>query len=250
MRLVGVGSDGATTGGTQGLNGTMLNDALYTLNEIIDHWNTDGLLIPSMTILTAQLNNPTYQPDGTYYYTIGPDLTNGANPPSFTMAQRPQYLEFAAFRQPAITPTADIPLNILSADEFGQIRTKNIQSMVPTAIYMDEQWPVANIYLWPLPSVNGSLYLNFWQTLNSNLQLNTGLSLPPAYARALRIDLACSFAPELGKSIPPDLSALLLSVKRDIKWNNQRTTRMSYPAESQGVYSRGGAYNIYTDEVQ
>jgi hypothetical protein len=241
LKLINVTPEGQNPSSYQ------LDDAKYMLNLIKDSWSTDGKMIYTMTTLVAPLANGVAQPDGTSIFTIGPGTE--CTPVSINVAARPQYIEFAAFRQTSVFPVVDIPISILDADEWGLIRTKNIQTNISTFLYMDEQWPVANIHLWPQPNMAGSIYLVYWQGFGASSSLDDVIQLPPGYERALLLDTAISVAPSFGKEASPTYVSQLAAIKREIAWTNIRTSRVQYPGESQGVQSRGGAYDVFSDQI-
>lgn len=227
LRLIGIKSEGNDPTPYE------MNSALYTLNEIINSWNVDGKMITTMSFNTFNINS------SQQIYTFGP----GGD---FDVPTRPVYLEVATYKQLSSTPPSDLVMRIISGDEWATIVTKEITSSIPNTIYMDEAWPLANVYLWPFPSLDSTITLTYWQPLNDALTLDTELSMPPGYARALRYDLACNLAPEYGKSIPTDLLAVVTEVRAAMTIANTRPNRMVYPYEAQGA-THGGGYEIYSD---
>lgn len=227
LRLIGVA--------TQGNDPTPyeINQGLYALNEIIDSWNIDGKMIVSMGFHTFPVGNSVQT------YTIGP----GGD---FDVPARPAMLEYAAFQSQTTTPPIDIPLSIANVDEWAGIVSKLVVTTIPTTIYMDEQYPLAHVNLWPIPSDTGNIVLTYWEPLNSGLTLDTAFSMPPAYARGLRYDLAIMLAPEFGKSAPSEIIGALAEIKNNIGVANIRPSRVAYDAAVLG----GGAYNVFTDQVQ
>jgi hypothetical protein len=229
-------------------------DGLFQLNLIMDEWNADGRMIYTNQIINVPLANgqPSQFP-GVTVYTIGPDRTGGIDPPSVVVPTRPQYLSFASFEPGADYPTVDIPLQVLTADQYTAIRTKGVQSGIPCYIYMDENYPVANIYLWTVPNQTGNLVLTFWQSFNSDLTLDTIITLPPAYLRTIIWELAISQAPQYGKAGSPivaQLSQQVDAMKRKIAMLNDRVNVITYSGRAQGVQAGGpGTYDVYTDEV-
>lgn len=226
------------------------NTALYTLNEIADSLNADGDMIYAMQALTAPLANGITQSDGTIAYTIGPNdpANNVFN--TFNVQDRPAYVSFASFQILNQGPQfQDRPIKILSAEEYQSIRIKGIQSSIGYYMYIDEQYPIANIFIWPTPNQPANLVLVSWQSLPTTLNLNSYITLPPAYARLLRYELAVNLAPEFNKTVPADVAGILGNIKRTIKWTNLKGSRLQYSREAQGTKATG-CYDIYTDEVR
>lgn len=235
LALIGVKASG------QAMKVEQANTALYALNEIADSLNSDGEMIYAMQTLTAPLANGVTT-NGITAYTIGPGANN-----TFNVAQRPSYISAASFQIGA--QRLDRPIKILSAEEWQLIRLKGTTSSVSFYMYVDQQWPVANIYLWPQPTAGSNLVLVSWQPLPTTLNLTSTIDLPPAYARLLRYELACNLAPEYGKTVPPDVAGILANIKHQIKWTNLRGSRLQYSREAQGTKATG-CYDINTDEVR
>lgn len=243
LKLIGVVPE------SQRPTAAQLEDTKYHLNLIQDNWSTKGGMIFTMTTQVVPLANGYQQADGTTIYTIGPDYTNGVGAkPSIILPARPQYLQYAAFRQ-GTQPINDIPLAVLTATEWGLIRSKAVTTSVPAFIYMDGQWPVANLYLWPNAGNAGSLYLVYWQGFGTNSSLDDTMQFPPGYERAFLLACAISVAPQYNKEASPTLVAQLAAIERDIEWTNLRVDRLTYPGDAQGAQARGGAYDIYSDSV-
>lgn len=240
LKLIGV------TPGGQAPSIDQLTDALFHANIIADTYNNDGQMIYTMQYLVGPLINGVVQDDGTTLFTIGPSSVNPNV--TFDIPERPQALQAASFRMMSAFPFIDIPLTILSAEEWSQIRSKNIYTSVSNAIYMDEQWPVANIYLWPIPNYTASLFLTFWQPLNSSMTLDTTFSLPPGYAALFLYDVAIAIAPTFNKEASPTIVSRYAAIKREIQFTNLRPTRLTYGYECQGS-GINGVYDIFSDSI-
>lgn len=241
-------------GASGNLSADKATDALFQLNLALDEWNTDGGMIYTMDIVNVPLANGTpSQFPGVTLFTIGPDFTNGQNPPSIVVPQRPQYLSFAAFEPTNNFPAVDIPMNIIDADQYTAIRTKGVQSGIPNYIYLDGGSPVANIYMWTQPDAGGNLVMTYWSQFNSTLTLDTTIQLPPGYAKAIILETAIAIAPMFGKAGSPQVAQLassLNAIKRKLGVVNERVNPIQYSGRAQGVIAGGpGTYNIYTDEV-
>jgi hypothetical protein len=226
LRLISVVSEGNTPTAQQ------LNDALFTLNELMDSWNVDGTMIYTMGINTFPINN------SKQVWTIGPTG-------DFNVAARPVYIEFAALQTTNTTPFTDIPMTILNADEWASIRNKTISSTIPRWIYMDEAYPLANIYLWPAPSASANLVLTYWQALNSALTLDTTLQMPPGYQRLMRYGTAINIAPEYGRQVQPEIGMAYNNLLSEVSVANLRPGRINYDT----IVMVGGTYNVLDDQI-
>jgi hypothetical protein len=218
-----------------------LTDAITEYNLIADSWNADGGMMYSQQFYTFALT------PGKQTYTIGPSNTASMN----TGTQpRPSYLEFAAFEQTDSNPYIDLPMYIVDASEWASIITKKIGSVIGFYVYMDGQWPLANLNIWPIPEVAANIVLTTWLSLNSGVGSNDLISLPPAYARGLSLDLSLALAPYYGKSgsaAIQQLAGTLHNIKRDIGWVNLRGGRLKYSGDAQGARS-GAPYDAVSDQ--
>ena len=234
--------DGSTA--TPQITPAQLNGALNELNLITDSWNTDGGMIYTQQFYTFPLIA------GQQTYTIGPSNTANFN----TGTQpRPSYLEFASYQlTTGEFPFIDLPMRILSAEEWSSIVVKDIAATVGFYIYMDEAYPLANVNIWPFPSTGSNLVLTTWSSLSSALGENDCISLPPGYARGLSLELSIALAPYYGKQGDPAvamLSSQLTQIKRNIAWVNLRGGRMTYSDQAQSARDPGGVYDANSDQV-
>jgi hypothetical protein len=225
-----------------------LNDALNELNLITDSWNADGQTIYSQQFYTFALV------PGQQTYTIGPVLGTGglANTASMNTGTqpRPSYLEYASFQQTDPFPVNDLPMKIVDAAEWASISVKQIAASVGFYVYLDGAYPWGNLNIWPLPTVAANVVLTTWLSLPSALGFNDTISMPPAYARGLSLDLTLACAPYYGKSgsaTVQQLAGTLAKIKRDIGWVNIRGGGLRYSESAQGSDGGGGVYDAITD---
>jgi hypothetical protein len=227
----------------QQIKDPQINDAQYLLNELLDAYNADGDLIYTMQFQTFALNT------GQQIYTFGPsanaDFNTGNTP-------RPSIIEYAAFQTYTSLPATDIPLKILNAEEWAEIRNKGVTTGISNYIYMDGGWPLANVYLWGIPNGPANLVLTSWQPMNSALGLGDMFSMPFGYSKMINLELALALAPLYGKSGTPDVALMgrqLSAIKRKIAFLNFRPSELLYSPEAQGASCQGGVYMIQTDQV-
>lgn len=159
-------------------------DGLASLNDLLDSWSTDGLLIPASTIEEFTLT------PGQASYTIGVSGNfNTANP---------QVIEEARLKD--VSGSAfEIPLSIYNIQEYADIAQKQTQSTQPEALYFQRGAPLSTIYLYTVPSAANKLVLYSKKALSNFTSVNDSISLPPGYQRALRYNLALELAVEYGK---------------------------------------------------
>ena len=212
-------------------------------------WNADGDVIYSLKQYDFALN------PGQQVYTIGPSANADFNTGT---ESRPAFLEYASWSVTTSQPVIFVPLRILSPDEWAGLRIQQVSATIGNYIYMDGQYPLANVNLYPIPSTTANLVLTVWQTMNDNLVLggnaSIGINLPPAYARAVGLELSIAMAPYYGKSGSADVALMAkqaAALKKKIAFVNLRGSTMVYSSEAQGTGP--GASGIYigqTDEVR
>lgn len=181
LRLLGVYGAGETPADED------LNDGLLALNEMLNAWNAEHLSVymiyNALLPLTA----------GTRWNTIGP----GGTFDTF----RPVKIETAGIVQ-ANGVRSDLKID--TSAEFAAIPEKTVQGKLPLRLYCNDDYPLALITTWPIPSENCSLDLSWWRPLPDELGLDDPLDVPPAYSRALRYNLAVMLSSEYGKGQPLD----------------------------------------------
>lgn len=220
-----------------------LNDAVNVINWNIDAWNADG------SIVFALKQNITQLTTLKQIYQIGPvSPINAYTTPDIIVPLRPLKLYSANFTYLS-QPQLELPMYILSAEEWADIRVKQIYTTISNKVYLDEQYPVGNIYMWPIPTNTFTLVLWYWDGLNSNCTLDTVLQYPPGYEKAIIYDMAINLAPMFNREDKiPVLSAIYEGVKTKIAENNLRSRQLQYRGEAQGTTVEG-TYNVLDDNV-
>jgi len=221
-----------------------LKDAITEYNLIADSWGADGSMHYTQQFYTFALI------PGQQTYSIGPSNTANFN----TGTQpRPSYLEYASFQQTNSYPYADLPMRIVDAAEWASIVVKGIYTNIGFVVYMDEAYPLANVNIWPAPSIAANIVLTTWVALGSDLtEGDTMPALPPGYARGLSLDLSLALAPYYGKSGDASIQQIgsqLAKIKRDIGWVNLRGGRLQYSNDAQSSGIPGGVYDANSDQV-
>lgn len=170
------------------------HDALLILNDLLDEWNAD-----SLTVFSIQRNVFTL-PSLKQVYTLG---AGG----DFNTARPPRIEECYVIVNTG-ADSSEIPVDILGYDEWARISTKDIPSTIPRSVWPDYQFPLINLSFFPIPSAISQIVLYTWQNLSAFASLDTAISLPPAYRKALRYCLAVELTPHYERA--PD--AIILSL--------------------------------------
>lgn len=154
----------------QGPNDDAVDDGFRALNDMIDSWALESLMVYGV--------EPTVHPltGGVGAYTLGPGGTLG-----FT---RPIRVEAAGVTYDGAA--GETPIAVLTLQEYRRL---------VSGVYIDSAYPTANVTLYPVPQHNGQLTLYSWVPLSAFAQLDTAYDVPQGYAKALRWNLALEVAP-------------------------------------------------------
>jgi hypothetical protein len=221
LRLIGATAPG------ESLAASEATDGLAALNRMLDSWSNDGMLIHAITAETPYTLTVS---DGSYTIGASGDITT-----------RPMSIEKAVIRD----GTTDYPLMRLTLSEYSAIVDKSQESTYPTHFYDDGGYPQRTIKLWPVPSAAHSLVLWTKRPLTQVATLDTSLSLPQGYERALVYNLAVEVSPEYGKQISDVIMMTAIESKAAIKRSNHRPILLTPDATPAG---RSGSFNIYTGD--
>lgn len=203
LRLIGVLASGESLGANEA------TDGLNALNDMLDSWSTNNLLIPNKVKESFTVTG------GKQTYTMGPSGTD-------FITSRPMWIENISVQQGSGANALDIPVEIVTEDQWAIIPMKQIQSAYPLYCYPEGTYPNETLNFYPVPSQSDTVVIYSAKALSQLTSLTTVLSLPPGYARAIRYSLALELAPEYGKAIRDDVSAKAAAAVADIKRVNHR----------------------------
>jgi len=214
------------------------NDALLTLNDLVDEWNNQRLTI--YTVPRQVFNFVGGQ--GTYTMGTGGNF----NVPRPARIERVSVISNANPQMPL-----ELPIAYLTTGEWQETPVKNVPSPLPFRCYDDQGFPLRSLTFWPTPTdstVQAAIYA--WQPLTQFADLVTQYSFPPGYARALKYNLALDLAPEFGvQQINPVIVSMAQDSLARIKaMNADAATEPAYcdPAITDGV---GGIYDWRTGNM-
>lgn len=179
-----------------------LSDGLVALNEMLNAWNAEHLTV--YTIVNRSL--PLTIGTGTYTIGTGGDFN----------VPRPVKIESAGIVHTATGLRWELKLD--TSAEFNRIPHKSAQAKLPLRLYCDNDYPLAKLKLWPVPSRASTLDLNAWEELSDSLGLSDPLDLPPSYQRAIRYNLAVTLSSEYGKGmqLDPTVAAIAKESKAEL----------------------------------
>jgi hypothetical protein len=210
--------------------------ALRRLNDWIDSLGLERQLMNYVLRTTKTLTPSTAS------YTIG----TGGN---ISMV-RPTYLDRAGMVvDTTATVPVEIPIQILTDQEYARETVKSLTSTLATSIYYDHNWSagLGRIYVLPIPTVSTTqLVIYTPQAATEFADLTTDYTFPPGVRRFYRFGLAC----ELWADYAQVADIGWLQAQRDearaaVKRANVRLEEMPIDAALTG--GPGGIYNIYSD---
>jgi hypothetical protein len=137
---------------------------LRWLNQLVDAWNIERLMIPAVARTETTISA------GTSELSVGAARVDAAG---------------------WISSGSECPLELLSFTQWAD-SDKSTAGAV-TGIYRDGE----SVFLVQPPAAAGSLALYQWQTLEQFASLDTSYGFRPGYARALTLCLAVEIAPAL-----------------------------------------------------
>lgn len=226
LRIIGAISTGEAPSAAE------LQDAISVLNDMLDSWSTNSLAVnarvpESFTLVPGQQS-----------FTMGPTGNFDTS--------RPLEIEQAAIQVIDTSPTVEIPLHILTHQEWADELVKAVTSTIPTKLHLRGTSPLETLEFWPIPSAANKVILYSRKPLASVSNGNTVFTLPPGYPEAIRYNLAKRLAGEYGKA----MSEIDLDIAREsfanVKRQNIKPRLMK--SETVALASGGKRFNIITGE--
>jgi hypothetical protein len=189
LRLLGVLARGESLSANDGA------DALSVLNDLLDAWGADRLTLYSQFRSTFAMSA------GDGEYTIG----SGGN---FNQA-RPLWIDKAA----VLRDGRETEIRLYTRDEYNAISDKTTQGTSLEGVLYNAENPLGKLQVYPVPSDGNSTLVLYGpaDALASVASLDTAISQPKGWNRALRYNLAVELAPEYG--VEP--SGLVLETARE-----------------------------------
>lgn len=196
LRLVGVSSPGEPVSAEDQQIG------LDAFNGLLEDWSTQNLAI--YTLIDAVYNLVASQAS----YTIGTAGNfNGV---------RPIQIEDLYVRYQSI----DYPIEIITNADYNAIPYKSQAGPIPFVAQYDPGYPLGTITFWPVPNQILPVTLTANQQLTAIPLASTTLSLPPAYARALKYGLAMDLFAEYGRDPTANVTRIAALSRGNIKRAN------------------------------
>jgi hypothetical protein len=178
---------------------------LSALNDMLDGWNTQNLTIYATYDATF-----TFVP-GQATYTIGPAGNwNGLRPVSLVS----QYVKYQG---------VDFPIEQIDQETYNLIPIKTQPGILPQFVLFNESFPLGTMTFWPVPNTANTFTLSSNQLLTEPATLQTTLSMPPGYYRAMRLNLAVELSGRYGRTLSPVTLRMASTSLGDLRRLNKRT---------------------------
>ena len=192
-RLAGILASGEVLAGNEPADITLI------AQQMLDEWQSDKLKIYTENINTFPFVL------GTQTYTLGSGGTFNMPRPAHIDRMGVQILSNPV--QPS-----EVPITMLDKDGWANVRVKNISGSYPLFCYADYAFPLMNLNFWVIPGLACNCVIYSWQPLLTFPDWNvTDVTFPPAYAQALRYNLAVLLAPEFDMQLKPEVAAIASS---------------------------------------
>lgn len=202
--------------------------AFDVLNRWMDWLGTQRQTIYFLTRTTQTLTASTAS------YTIG---TGG----TINIA-RPVWIDKAMLvLDTAASPTTEVPIRVLTDDEYAGWPQKSLTSSLPAAIWYDHNWSsgLGRIYPLPIPDVGTTQLVLYTPTaLIEFADQSTVYTFPPGYRRAITYNLALELSLYYpAATAPPNLATFAADSLADVKRAN---LRLSHVVIDPALSRRGG----------
>lgn len=217
LRKIGQYSPGET------LSSEDANDALDIFNGLLDILSTQHFAIYNNVETVVPLTT------GKSSYTLG---TGGD-----ISIERPLSISQIFTRITTGASPVDFPCDVWPLEQYSKIGLKNQPGPWPKSAYYNTSYPLATLYLWPVPNAAAELHIFSDQVL-SNLNLTDLLNLPRGYFLFLQYELATLLAPEYGVPVPPAVAQAASQMRASIKSLNARP-QVEAPIDGAVIASNG-----------
>lgn len=203
-----------------------LDICFRALNQLMDQYAAERLMIYTITGTTWTIAAN----DGTY--TVGA----AGN----VVIARPVFISHVNYRNTATTPVLELPLKLLTDDEWANTPLKTLTSVLPIAAYYNPTYPLGTLELWPVPTsstLTGVLYAP--QQAGRFTASSDTVSLPPGYERFLVKSLALDVAAKFGAVPSPAIIQAARDARAVVKASNTRQMDMGFDCMVQDSYMNG-----------
>ena len=189
-------------------------DALMAMNQMIDSWNTERLMI--YNTIDQQFTWPSDQ------------ITQTLGPTGDFVGLRPVALDDSTYYRDASTGVS-FGIKFINQQQYDGIAVKTVTSTYPQVMWINMEYPDIAMTIYPKPTRALEWHFVSVQELMQPATLATELAFPPGYLRAFRYNLAREIAAEFGIEPPRTVSQIANVSKRNLKSQNNPGDIMSIP---------------------
>lgn len=195
---------------------------LEKLQRLVDQYNARRPMVFNVNFSVFTLNPPATPETPT---TIGP----GGD---FDVNQRPVTIESIGLIL-AGTPGVELPLNCRDDDWWANNRIKGLTSTLPTDYYYSPDWPLGQIFFWPVPTASHQVNIRTREVLGEYTTFVQAFSMPPAYWNLIVYELAISIGPSFAREPSSTLIGLWKAAIKAVQVNNIQSPRLASDSPSQ-----------------
>ena len=221
LRLLGVLAEGETP------SAALSQDALNAMNQMIDSWNLERLMIYNTQ-------------DQTFNWPAS-EVTRTLGPTGDFVGSRPISVDDSTyFRDPGTNVSYGI--KIINQQQYDGIAVKTVTSTYPQVLWINMEYPNITMTIYPVPTRLLEWHIISADPITNAVTLNTELTFPPGFLRAFKYNLAVEIATEFGMEPPANIMRLAMTSKRNIKRINGNDDIMSMPYSLVATRQR---FNVY-----
>lgn len=164
-------------------------DGLDVMNQMLASWSSTRYASASVPQTSFALTS------GDGQYTIGASGDINTIQPT------------GVYRAYVTNGGIDYPVRLISLGEYEDIAEKASTGSIPEVMAIRPGYPLATIYLYPVPGSGNTLVLDKIAPM-ADLALSDEMPYPPVAIRAIRYNLAIELAPEYGAKVPAEIVAI------------------------------------------
>ena len=189
-------------------------DALMAMNQMIDSWNTERLMI--------------YNTIDQIFTWPSDEITQTLGPTGDFVGLRPVALDDSTYYRDASTGVS-FGIKFINQQQYDGIAVTTVTSTYPQVMWINMEYPDIAMTIYPKPTRALEWHFVSVQELTQPATLATELAFPPGYLRAFRYNLAREIAAEFGIEPPRTVSQIANVSKRNLKSQNNPGDIMSIP---------------------
>lgn len=179
-----------------------LSDCLTVLQDMLDAWSAERLVVYALPYTTVDQNGVTLSLKANQQKYVLGNLTGTED---FKLPRPPKIDNVSVLYSASQSTPVEIGMDMYNAKHWQSIPNKSTPSLLPQICYIEPNVDGSDwlLYFWPIPTQANPIVLYPWAALNQFGSLQAKFAMPPAYAKAIRynlaVDLAAEFSTDLTK---------------------------------------------------